>query len=148
MKKVILLILIAAVTTLGYAQKVEVNPQGAWEVVQILVEQDGNTNIVFPTAAFQGSQHKMWTKDKWMWTSNYVDETSTYDNYGGGTYTLEGNKYVEYIDFTTHEEYVGKTVKMKMDLVNDTLIHSYHPIDSLGNVMENLMYIEKYVRWE
>jgi hypothetical protein len=35
-----------------------------------------------------------------------------------------------------------------MEFVNDTLFHSYHPIDSLGNVMENVTIIEKYVRWE
>jgi len=148
MRKVILLILIASVTTLGSAQNTEVNPQGAWNLVKILNDQDGNTIIAFPSATYKMSQHKVWTKDKWMFTSNYVGETGTFNDYGGGSYTLEGNLYTEYIDFSTYKEYVGKTVKMKMEFVNDTLVQSYHPVDSLGNSMENVMIIEKYVRWE
>jgi hypothetical protein len=148
MKKAILLILIASVTTLVGAQNAEVNPQGAWNLVQILNEVDGNTNIVFPSATSKMSQHKVWTKNKWMFASNYVGETGTFNDYGGGSYTLEGNQYAEYIDFSTYKEYLGKTVKMKMKFVNDTLVQSYHPVDTLGNVMENLMIIEKYVRWE
>jgi hypothetical protein len=35
-------------------------------------------------------------------------ENGAFNDYGGGSYTLEGNQYTEYMDFSTYEEYWAK----------------------------------------
>lgn len=67
------------------------------------------------------------------------------DNYGGGTYTINGNQYVETIKYHFTKDYVGKILKMSLELQNDTLIQNYHLVDSAGRQIENKSSIEKYI---
>lgn len=62
----------------------------------------------------------------------------------GGTYTLEGNKYMENVIYHANKEYVGTKVRLLLEIRNDTLTQSY-PADE--NWKLSVKYsIEKYVR--
>ncbi len=117
-------------------------------MVQILVEENGRTYVSFPTATATGSQHKVWTDTKWMWSATYEDETGSMEGFGGGSYTLDGKQYVEHVEFITAEAYENQTLEMEMEFVDDTLIQSYNPFNEEGQLVDNMLVIEKYIRWE
>lgn len=148
MNKILVLMLAAILVTCGCNRKKGAFPQGAWTMVQILVEENGKTYVSFPTATATGSQHKVWTDSKWMWTATYEDETGSMEGFGGGSYTLDGKQYVEHVEFITAEAYENQTLEMEMEFVDDTLIQSYNPFNEQGQLVDDMLVIEKYIRWE
>ena len=66
---------------------------------------------------------------------------------GGGRYTFNDKQYTEYLDYCESSNYIGKELKLNLDLKNDTLYQSWHPIDTLGNVRTDVTLLEKYVRY-
>jgi hypothetical protein len=67
----------------------------------------------------------------------------THDNYGGGTYTFQGDRYQENV------LYAGKMImnrknKMIQEIKNDTLIQKW-PVDENWKLAEKYS-IEKYIR--
>ena len=95
---------------------------------------------------YSGSDMKMWSKDHFVFVGLFKNDTTTRNNYGGGTYKLKGNRYEEYILYHANKVAVGKNVKMILELKNDTLFQTY-PVDENGKIDSvSYYYIEKYVR--
>ena len=147
MKKVILLSLIASLIVLGCSQKPANSPEGAWKLLTTEVSSGGETHIEFPIT-YSGFQYKIWTDKNWMFFQEWSVDTASGEGYGGGSYTIDGNQYVETIEFHYAPEYVGLDVDMTLEIRNDTLIQIYHPVDSLGRTIEDEFSIETYVPWE
>ena len=121
------------------------NPiEGAWNL--IYVKNIANDSVVseFPTT-YQGTDIKMWTKDNWSFVARYKQDTINWDNYGGGTYTLNGNIYVENVIFHADKSYIGKKLRMLMTVKNDTLIQIW-PVDEKGEVNKSECHVERYIR--
>lgn len=68
------------------------------------------------------------------------------DSYGWGTYTLEGNKYIETIKLFPYKSNIGNNVRILLEIKNDTLIQRY-PVNEKWNLQEKYR-TEKYVRIE
>jgi hypothetical protein len=123
---------------------------GAWNLVQTIRVTNGKPVVTFPTATNTGktSQIKMYSEKNWMFVGKSLRDTVVLDVYGGGTYTLEGTKYEENIMYHYGKQWVGRTSKnMTMELVNDTLVQSYHPINATdGLAVDSITNIQKYVR--
>jgi len=86
---------------------------------------------------------KIFTKENITYIGHYSMDTLTYDNYGGGTFSLEGDRYEENL------LYAGKAIfnrKMRMlvEIKNDTLIQKW-PVDENWKTAEKYS-IEKYIR--
>jgi hypothetical protein len=119
--------------------------EGAWKLVQY---QTINGDSVI--SEFPGKRVLNVTK---IWSENHVafagtDKCDTVvwaDWYGVGTYTLEGNKYIETTSILFYKPWEGKTIKMKMEMKNDTLI-IYYPVDDKGQMDKKEAWIEKYIR--
>ena len=63
---------------------------------------------------------------------------------GGGTYTLQGNKYSEYLQYCNYREWENNHFDFTLKLENDTLTQEgREKIDSLGVDRLN---VEKYIR--
>jgi len=107
------------------------------------VEND-STIATFP-ADYQGSQVKMWCNNYWMFVGEYSQDTVKSENYGGGSYTLEGIVYKETIKYHASEDYIGETLRMRIVVANDTLIQVW-PADEMGEVDKSNYHSEKYVR--
>jgi len=132
MKKVFFFGLIISLMILSCAKQESKFPQGTWEKVQTLRVVDGNAEVRFPVT-YTGFQIKMWTETNWMFIQRYYRDTITTIDYGTGTYTLDGNQYEEDILYLGNEIYDGTINKnMTMELKNDTLYQSYHPLMANG----------------
>jgi len=149
MKKVIFFGLIISLMILSCAKQESKFPQGVWQLVQTQTVGNGVTIVGFPVN-WSGSMIKMWSEKHWT----NVDKSIRYytmrkDMYAGGTYTLEGNQYEEQILYHNNKDYEGRiSANMTLELRNDTLIQSYHPLGSDGHVVESVSNIEKYIRLE
>jgi hypothetical protein len=146
MKKTFLSVLIITLIIAACVRKQNNFPQGAWQLVQVQSIVDGKKEVTFPATSFNASQIKMWTEKNWCIIGEWSQDTLKGDNYGGGTYIIKGNQYEETIKYHTSKVYVGKTLKMTLELKSDTLIQNYQLVDSTGRQIENESAIEKYIR--
>jgi hypothetical protein len=144
MKKTIFLCLIIALIIGGCTQQVSKLPQGAWQLVQSQRVINDSIVKMFPVK-YSGSDIKMWSEKNFLVVGRLKIDTTFIDNYVGGTYKLEGNRYEESILYHVNKKAIGQTVKMLLELKNDTLIQTY-PVDDSGQLIKGGYYIEKYTR--
>ncbi len=119
---------------------------GAWNMVEVRGVDDG-TDFIMPVDGNESEQIKSWTNSHFFFIGKYPDENGTADSYGGGTYTLNGNQYEEYVKYNFSKSYEGTSVKMNIEIKGDTLLQTY-PVDAEGLIDQNNYTIEKYVRLE
>ena len=122
-----------------------VNPvEGAWQL--IYAKRVANDTVVgtFP-ADYVGSQVKMWSDNYWMFVGQYKQDTVSMDNYGGGSYTLEGVMYKETIMYHVTKDFVGQTLRMRIVVENDTLSQVW-PADENGDIDKANYQSEKYIK--
>jgi hypothetical protein len=141
------ILLCCLMITLGFcscSQKKSLNIEGAWKLVQ-LQSVKGN----FAVIDFPGKNDmdiiKIWSGNHFMSVGRVKTDTTVWDLYGSGTYKLEGNRYEENVKVLFYKEWEGKTIKMLLEMKNDTLIQTY-PVDDNGRMEKNGSAIEKYVR--
>ena len=92
-----------------------------------------------------GSQIKVWSKGHFVFVGRFkVNELYT-DNYGGGTYTLEGSQYIETILYHKNHRWVGSQPKMLIEIKGDTLYQTW-PVNNMWKINKYDYTIEKYVR--
>ncbi len=122
-----------------------VNPVvGAWDLIYAKQVRNDSTISTFPVT-YQGSNVKMWCKNYWMFTGELVRDSVPKANYGGGSYTLDGIVYKETIKYHVDQEYIGKTLRMRIVVANDTLIQVW-PASETGEIDKSNYRCEKYVR--
>ena len=140
MKKLILLGLIITFIIGSCTQETISPTEGTWQLVY-----HKNMETTYP-GQYTGSGIKMWTKDCFAFTGEFQLDTVMIDNFGWGKYKfIEGNKYEESIILHHNAPNLeGTTIKMLMEVMNDTLIQRW-PTDENWNLQENYL-IEKYVR--
>ena len=81
-----------------------------------------------------------------MFVGQYLSENSTEDSYGEGTFTLKGTKYEEQILHHSTPEWVGTSIKMRLEINKDTLIQIF-PVNEEGELVTNWHIVEKYIRY-
>jgi hypothetical protein len=82
-----------------------------------------------------------------MFVGRWTENSKVTDNYGFGTYTLdEKNNYAETIQYHFNRPYERQTIRMKLELKNDTIFQIYHRLDTAGNPDEKIYSVEKYIR--
>lgn len=118
---------------------------GAWNMIEVSGVDNGS-DYKYLMADYGGEQIKIWTNTHFSFIGSSTGDNGTKtDHYGGGTYTLSGNQYVENVKYNFNKSYEGTTVKMLLEIKGDTLIQTY-PVDADGNIDENNHLVEKYVR--
>lgn len=65
---------------------------------------------------------------------------------GAGTYTVEGDDYIETLDFVKYKDYRGHQFPFKVEFKGDSLIQSGH--EKLEEAKLDRYIIEKYIRLE
>lgn len=93
----------------------------------------------------KGTELKIWSDKYFAFSGKYLTDTSSQDNYGGGTYTLAGDHYIENIVYHVEKYYIGASIKMIMKVKNDTLIQSW-PVDENWNIRKDSYFIQTLVR--
>lgn len=144
MKKTLFFCALFLLSLIGCKQE-PVNPvAGAWNLIYAKQVAGDSVLATFPTD-YKGSQVKMWSDNYWMFVGKYTTGIDTSNNYGGGSYTLDGVVYKETIVYHVSPSYVGKTLRMRIVVQNDTLIQVW-PADEKGVVDKSNYRCEKYVR--
>jgi hypothetical protein len=144
MKANVIFLFLFAMFLAGCSEKEESPLEGTWQMVYLQSISADTLVYEFP-GNMTGSQIKMWSDEHFVFVGRYTMDTLTQDSYGGGTYTLEGNMYEENIIYHAGEDYVGQTIKMLVEISNDSLTQTY-PVDDEGKVDESNCSVEKYVR--
>jgi hypothetical protein len=144
MKTGIFLITVMLFIMGGCTQQKKSPIEGSWQLVSGKWMQGDSLLGEFP-GKFVVSDIKMWSKGHFLFAGQFKSDTTVMDSYGGGTYKLEGNQYEETLQFHVWKSAVGTTVKMLMEIRNDTLIQTY-PLGNNGQVDKNNFSQEKYIR--
>jgi hypothetical protein len=145
MKKLLLPLLAIAFAMNACSDVSDKYPQGAWQLIRSESINNGETTVTYP-GILVGSEYKMWSEKNFMFVGRWQQDSVTIDNYGFGTYILNGNEYEETVMYHFMKEYQDQKIKMTLELKNDTLVQVYHPVDSTGKSIENISSVEKYVR--
>ena len=128
------------------AQNKKSSIEGVWQLVNSRSMVGDKIMSEFPVN-YTGSELKIWTKTHWTFVSRYKQDSTFSDEFGGGTYKLDGNKYEENVVYHFYKPYIGKNLKMLLEIKNDTLTQNY-PLDKNGNIFKLEYSIEKYIRIE
>jgi len=92
-----------------------------------------------------GSQIKVWSDDHFVFVGRFKVGSKKADNFGGGTYTLEGSQYIETILYHINKQWIGTKPKMHVEIKGDTLYQTW-PVNDLWQIDKSNYTIEKYVR--
>lgn len=146
MKKNLLLCLILPLI-LGSCTMETTSPmEGAWKLAYEYEVKGDNTTLLYPGETL-GSEIKMWSGDRWALVGVFVEDSTLSDVFAGGKFTIEGTDYQEIVEFHSATEYLGQTVKLYLEIKNDTLTQIW-PVDEAGEPVKSHYYMEKWVRFE
>jgi hypothetical protein len=120
--------------------------EGAWKLAYEYEVQGEQRILIFPGSS-QGSEIKIWSGERWALVGVFIDDSTLTDNFGGGKFTLEGTNYQEIVEYHSATEYLGQTVKLYLEIKNDTLTQIW-PVDEAGEPVKSNYYMEKWVRFE
>jgi hypothetical protein len=98
-------------------------PQGTWKVVEAQTIKGDSIRTTFPTH-WQGEMIKIWSEDYFIYIGKWKNSNEEMDIAGGGTYTFNDKQSTEYLDYCESSHYIGKELKLNLDLKNDTLYQS------------------------
>ena len=145
MKNSIYLSIVFMILSVSCAPKKSASIDGSWQLVQTQSVTNGKTETTYP-GQLVGSEYKTWAGKNFMFVGRWTENSTITDNYGFGTFNLDGNDYSETILYHFNKPYEGQTIKMKLEFKNDTIFQIYHRLDTLGNPDEKVYSVEKYVR--
>lgn len=146
MKKMLLLSLIIPMFLGSCTQEKVSAMEGAWKLAYEYEVKGDQSTLIFPGES-QGSEIKMWSGDRWALVGVFVEDSIMTDNFGGGKFTLEGTNYQEIVGYHSAKQYLGQTVKLYLEIKNDTLTQIW-PVDEAGEPVKSHYYMEKWVRFE
>lgn len=130
---------------IGSCTQAKVSPiEGAWKLAYEYEISGDNTTLLFPGTS-KGSEIKMRSEDWWALVGVFIQDSTLTDNFGGGKFTLEGINYQEVVQYHSAKEYLGQTVKLFLEIKNDTLTQIW-PVDDEGEIIKSHYYMEKWVR--
>lgn len=125
-------------------QKLKLNLQGTWKLVVVQEIEDGKTVTYFPGRK-KTEQFKTWAGNQVFYVGQTVTQKRTREDFGIGTFQINGNNYEENYTVSSYKSDVGEILRMKMEMENDTLVQTFF-LNEKGQVDENTTHIEKYIR--
>lgn len=146
MKKTLMLGLFILVILGSCTPEKESPMEGAWKLVYEYEVKGDNSTLIFPGSS-QGSEIKMWSGERWSLVGVFIEDSLITDNFGGGRFTLEGSNYQEIVEYHSATQYLGQTVKLFLEIKNDTLTQIW-PVDEQGEPVKSHYYMEKWIRME
>jgi len=146
MKNYYLLCLIIPLMLGSCTQETTSPMEGAWRLAYEYEVKGESSTLLFPGVSL-GSEIKMWTGDRWALFGVFFEDSTVTDNFGGGKFTIEGTNYQEIVGYHSAKQYLGQTVKLFLEIKNDTLTQIW-PVDEKGEPVKSHYYMEKWVRFE
>jgi len=146
MKKFLLICLIFPMFLGSCSQEFSSPMEGAWKLAYEYEVKGDQSTMIFPGES-RGSEIKMWSGKRWALVGVFIDDSIMTDNFGGGKFTIEGTDYQEIVEYHSAEQYLGQTVKLFLEIKNDTLTQIW-PVDEAGKPVKSHYYMEKWVRFD
>lgn len=144
MKKILALITVIVLFTVA-CNKEKTNPiEGAWDLIYAISVDDDTLSWDFP-GYYMGKDMKMWSKEHYIVIGSFKQDTTEMDNFGGGSYTLDGNIYNETIKYHVDKDLIGQTIRMNIKVSNDTLYQIW-PVDETGAFDKANYREERYIK--
>jgi hypothetical protein len=118
---------------------------GTWKLISSKIISQNDTSITFPVP--DQEMIKIFTDDTFAFfkhnTNGSTGDSAVFDA-GSGTYTLDGDRYAEHLEYCSYRGWENKDFQFTLRLRNDTLIQTgFETIDSL-NINQEIT--EIYVR--
>lgn len=121
-----------------------INLNGTWRLLSGTTITKGDTSVTDYTKGknmikiVNGTHFAFFAHDV-----NSPKDSSNHFDAGGGSYELNGDQYIEHLDFYSDKNWEGKTFTFTVHIQNDTLTQrGIEKVDSAG---VNREIIEKYV---
>ena len=146
MKKVIFFGLIILLIVVSCLQQKSLPMEGVWNVVS-WENKKGDSLVSKFQRDFTGSEMKIWSKNHFAFVGRYKVDTIFQDNCGGGTFKIEGTHYEESFLYFPDKSAVGTTIRLLLEIKNDTLIQTW-PVDENWQVIKKNYSIQKLTRLE
>lgn len=145
MKKTVFLVLILSMIMVSCTLEKKSPMDGEWMLAYEYEISDGETMVLYPGDS-EGNEIKIWSGDYWVLLGRFEHDSGFTQNYGGGTYRLDGNRYEEIVQYHSAPQYLDQTVKLWVEFKQDTIIQTW-PVGENGEVITSgSYYIEKWAR--
>ncbi len=109
---------------------------------------EGTWNLVYSSRHDNMTQIKTWSHEYYTFVgcTDTMGATNNFslDNFGAGTYKLDGNRCEQTTIFHNNKSRIGTKRRVLIELVNDTIIQK-DPVDEKWELPQ-IYNIEKYVR--
>ncbi len=122
MRTIIILSLFILVAFNSCNQQEKSPIEGTWEMVSGKWTRPDSTIFEYPGNIKDLSQLFMYSKNYFIYCGRFMSDTATRDNYGGGTYQFDENKYEETILYFSNPDNIGIKLAFELVIKNDTLI--------------------------
>ena len=148
MKKLFFFSLIISGAILGCTQQKEMKSpiEGAWQVVSW--QRIAGDSLMWKLGVdYTGTEMKIWSGNYFSFVGCYnrQKDTTVIDNYGGGTFKLDGTHCEESYLYFGEKSMVGTSQKLLLEIKNDTLIQTW-PCDGNWQIDESNCNIQKLTR--
>jgi len=145
MKIVIFTYLVMALIIGGCAREKKSSIEGIWKLTYgKWYKWNPSDTITYQFPGNMAIYHiKIYSKETLTYVGHYNLDSLTHDNYGGGTYVLEGDRYEENLLYAG-KSIINRKIRLILEVQNDTLIQKW-PVDENWKLAEKYS-IEKYVR--
>ena len=144
MKKTVLLLLVLFLGYEAWSQEKKSPIDGVYKLAYEYEVTDANSTLIYPDEN-QGSELKIWSEGTFTLVGVFVKGSDYTDNFGAGTFTLEGNRYEETVLFHSAPQYMGEVVKLRLEMKGDT-ITQWWPVDDNCEPIKSHYYMEKWVK--
>lgn len=145
MKKMFLVVLIIPMCVGSCTREKAAPLEGAWKLAYEYEISDGKTTVLYPGIS-KGTEWKVWSGEYWVLIGRFEQDSTFTDNYAGGTFTLEGNRYTEDVEYHSAPQYLGQRVQLLVEIKQDTVIQTW-PVDADGEIITSGSYfVEKWAR--
>jgi hypothetical protein len=144
MKTIVFQCFVLALIISGCTQQKSSKIEGAWKLFYTKAVYGDKPYYVFPNTDPTEGQIKIWTKEYVSFTGIIKWNSVSTDNFGVGTYKLNGNQYEESYLYCSYRPFIGKTLKLNLEVTNDTLMQT--TLEKDGKFDKSSCLIEKYVR--
>jgi hypothetical protein len=146
MKKIIFFSLVIVLIIGSCKQEKKSLVEGAWKL-DSWERFRGDTLVAILGKDAIGGEIKIFSQQYFVFRGRYQADTTISDNFGGGTYKIDGNHYEEtYLNFLDLQRPPTDILKLLIELRDDTLIQTW-PCDENWQVNKSKYYnIQKYIR--
>ena len=144
MKKTVLIFMILSISLVTWSQEKKSLIDGVYKLAFEYEVKGDHSTLIYPDEN-QGSELKIWSEGTFTLVGVFVQDSNYTDNFGAGTFTLEGNRYEETVLFHSAPQYMGQVVKLRLEMEGDT-ITQWLPVDEKADPIKSHYYIEKWVK--